>query len=143
MHILKQLLGLHKLQKPAEPPPLVPIPQVDLVRLKQKKSTFFDVEVVGESHYQNNLRRIVGARFANGESHMTLARLVLEDSNPHDNKAVRVEIDGLQVGYLSRELAPKYREHLQQIGRPTAVGECRAKVRGDTRLGVYLDVPTP
>ena len=55
---------------------------------------------------------------------MTTAVLVLDDDNPYDNKAVRVEIDGYLVGHLSRENARQYRKKLKEAvtqgSRPAA-----------------------
>ncbi len=63
------------------------------------------LDVVGESHYQENLRRICGRPTANGENRWKSATLVPEPDNPHDGKAVRVDISGRTVGYLPRESA--------------------------------------
>lgn len=38
------------------------------------------------------------------------AYLIPEDDNPHDPKAVRVEVDGHKVGYLSRTNARRFRK---------------------------------
>lgn len=38
------------------------------------------------------------------------AQLVLDDDNPYDPKAVRIDIRGETVGHLSRELARDYRD---------------------------------
>ncbi len=76
---------------------------------------------------------------------------MLEDDNPIDDQAVRVEIKGLRIGYLSREHARTYRSWFGLAG---AGGQrrarCSALVRGgwdrgagDTGdYGVSLDLPT-
>jgi hypothetical protein len=58
-----------------------------------------DLEVVGESHRQANLWRVVGGRHR-PEVHVRVdvyAMLLAEDGNPHDPNAVSVWIDGLMV----------------------------------------------
>lgn len=86
-----------------------------------------DLEVVGESHYQENLWQIAGGRH-NPEARVRCeiyALLVPEDDNPHDANAVAVWIQGLKVGYLSREDAQRYRPGLQDLqsryGTPIAM----------------------
>jgi hypothetical protein len=70
----------------------------------------FDAEVVGESHYQSNLSKLTGGRTPDGVEKVMTATLVLEDSNPYDRYAVRVDIDGLTVGYLPKEAARAWRQ---------------------------------
>ncbi len=90
----------------------------------------FAVEVVGESNYQQALETICGGRSRDGaEEHIT-ATLVLEDSNPHDKNAVRVDIAGNTVGYLSRPDARSYRQRLKQNGDDSSKQTCRALIRG-------------
>jgi hypothetical protein len=108
-----------------------------------------DLEAVGEASYQDNLWRVVGGHGASNdrvrvEVH---AVLVAETDNPYDANAVSVWIQGLRVGYLSREDARRYRPGLlaleRQHGKPIALagaivgGGMRAD--GPGRLGVFLD----
>ena len=75
---------------------------------------------------------------------------MLEDSNPYDSKAVRVDIEQQTVGHLSRNVARGYRKRLKQAGHPQLVSICDAVIRGgwdrgpDDRghFGVWLDLPT-
>lgn len=102
----------------------------------------FDLEVKGESHYQTEIR---AALKANQHERFTEAVLIPEDNNRYDRNAVRIEIHGQMVGYLSREAAPIYREQLRLAGKPGIVTTCRAKIVGGTAdkpsFGVLLDVP--
>lgn len=66
----------------------------------------YEVEVVGESHYQPALEHLCGGRSRDSAEKYCKAVLVLEDSNRHDPQAVRVDIDGRTVGYLPRHTAP-------------------------------------
>ena len=98
-----------------------------------------DVSVVGESYYQDNLKPIAG----DVKRKMCVARLVCEKNNPHDKNAVKVEIDGAQVGHLPRGLAPVHRRRLQESHQAGAIVECEARVvtGKDGAIGVYLDLP--
>lgn len=89
-------------------------------------------EVVGESKYQETLDRIAGGKTRDGHELAVDARLVLEDENPYDNKAVMVCIDGETVGYLSRAAARR----LRAAAPPnTTVFACRAKIVGGWKRG--------
>lgn len=72
----------------------------------------FGHDIVGESHYQNALDEICGGKTEVGHHKEMLAYLVTEDDNPHDSKAVRVQIEGRIVGYLSRADAREMRRQL-------------------------------
>jgi hypothetical protein len=76
----------------------------------------FALPIVGESHYQDALEQICGPRTDEGEDRRVEAQLVLEDQNPHDSMAVRVDINGITVGYLSRDHARTYRRGLSKAG---------------------------
>jgi hypothetical protein len=66
------------------------------------------LEVVGESHYQDALWRIVGGRRADPVRYETHAVLMPEPDNQYDANAVKVLVEGELVGYLSREDAAVY-----------------------------------
>lgn len=70
----------------------------------------FEFEIVGESKYQKQLNKICGGRTEDGHWLEKNAYLVLEDENPHDKKAVRVDIDGHTVGYFDRRTARGFRK---------------------------------
>jgi len=109
----------------------------------------FAVEVVGTSHHQESLEAICGGRSKDGVRFKTTAVLVLEDENPHDKKAVRVEIDGYAVGHLSRENAREYRKQLKKAGHPKITASCAALIVGGWdrgggdrgHFGARLDLP--
>jgi hypothetical protein len=109
----------------------------------------YEVEVVGESKYQQALEKICGGRSEDGAEMYVDAMLVLEDSNRYDNKAVRIDIQGLTVGYLPRESAREYRKQLKEAGHPQLTGVCGAVIRGGWdrgdgdkgHFGVWLDLP--
>lgn len=109
----------------------------------------FACDVVGESHYQDNLLRIAGGRTEDSAELKKTATLILDDGNPHDSNAVKVFIDGLAVGHLPRQLARTWRGSLRKQGLPVGNYTCDAMVvggwsrgRGNTgHFGVRLDVP--
>lgn len=106
----------------------------------------FALEIVGESHYQEALEAICGGRTEEGWFKEVEATLIYEDSNPHDDHAVRVDIQGRTVGYLKREHARQVREQIRSDCPPLT---CRAMIVGgwdrgeDDRgfFGVKLDIP--
>lgn len=72
----------------------------------------YDIEVVGESYYQDALWHAVGGRTSEYLRVTTEAVLVPEPDNPHDQNAISVWISGMRVGYFSREDAAEYRAGL-------------------------------
>ena len=107
------------------------------------------IQVVGESSYQDALERICGGRTEDGANEFVDAFLILEDTNPNDRNAVRVDIGGMTVGYLTPHFAIQYRHRLVEAGYPRLVGSCRAHIRGGWQrgdqdrghFGVWLDLP--
>lgn len=110
----------------------------------------FSIQIVGESHYQDAIEAICGGRTEDGVNMIMNAVLIHEDDNPHDNKAVRVDIEGMTVGYLDRNNAREYRQKLKKAGYPGMNAKCSALIVGgwdrgeDDRgfFGVKLDLPT-
>jgi hypothetical protein len=117
-------------------------------RVVLKGPDAFALPIVGESHYQDALQQICGPRTEEGTEQRVEARLVLENENPHDSMAVRVDINGMTVGYLSRDNARTYRRQLSKAGYGTDDAYCQAVIRGgwdrgegDSGFyGVYLDL---
>jgi predicted Zn-ribbon and HTH transcriptional regulator len=107
-----------------------------------------DLDVVGESHYQDSLWRLVGGRRRPEERvHVDVyAVLTAETDNPYDANAVSVWVQGLKIGHLSRGDAKRYRPGLQALehrhGKPIALrgvivgGGMRED--GPGMLGVFL-----
>jgi len=101
----------------------------------------FNVIVVGVSFYQAALGKITGMK----REMLAQAQIVPEQNNVHDSDAVRIEIEGKKVGYLSRENAFKWRGKMTSEGFSYAV-TCPAKIRWDRvyteegSYGVWLDI---
>src|SRR5258706_16455711 len=127
-------------------PPQKTLPEGDRVVLEGPDT--FDLAIVGESHYQDALERICSPRTDESQDRLVEAHLVQENNNPYDSKAVRVDVNDLTVGYLSRAHARQYREQLRQLGYASANAFCRARIRGGWDrgergigyYGVFLDV---
>lgn len=109
----------------------------------------YDVDVVGESRYQDALEKICGGRTEHAQRLEVEAFLVPEDDNPYDSKAVRVYIQDQTVGYLDREFARSFREKMKEIGLTGVAAKCGAIIvggwdrgEGDRgHFGVKLDLP--
>lgn len=103
----------------------------------------FAVDVVGVSQYQ----RVLEA--AADEGAIVSATLILEDSNPYDDQAVAVHLNGERIGYLSRANARFYRADLAAAGAERANVRCKAKIVGGfetqsgdrAHFGLKLDLP--
>jgi predicted Zn-ribbon and HTH transcriptional regulator len=105
------------------------------------------LEVVGESHYQDDLWCLAGGFSVDRIRCAVAAVLVPEPDNPHDSNAVKVLIEGRLVGYLSREDAVVYLPGLQRLmtlhlspialtGQIVGGGQRQGRLG---MLGVFLD----
>jgi hypothetical protein len=74
----------------------------------------WDLDVVGESFHHRELVTLVKA-LADGDMPHVAAELVREPTNPHDRRAVKVVIHGLDVGHLAREDAADYQPILKKM----------------------------
>ena len=108
----------------------------------------YHFEVVGESHYQAELERIVGGRTEDSASYQCVAILKPEPDNPYDPQAVCVTVNGRTVAYLSRDWAVKFNAALTSNGFAQAA--CSALIvggweRGGDRghFGIKLDIALP
>jgi hypothetical protein len=105
------------------------------------------LNVVGESHYQEALWRVVGGRRTGGVRCEARAILVAENDNSVDHNAVSVWIYGMLSGYVAREDAARLRPGLLElqarVGKPVALeGELVGRDLGTrqvTNIGVFLD----
>lgn len=70
--------------------------------LTSERSIIYLVDIVGEQSYQANLRKIAGPKQEKSKYVKVMARVVSEPFNAYDKNAVKIEINGLTVGYLSR-----------------------------------------
>lgn len=101
------------------------------------------VNVVGESNYQPAIREACDWEPGTDTHFECFAELVPEPTNRYDPNAVRVDIDGACVGYLSREdaveLGPAISEALSEHGSGLVRAVIAGRAAGETdNLGVFL-----
>ena len=70
-------------------------------------NTSYAYNIVGEQSYQNNLKKIAGPKGEESKFFECYAKVSSEPFNQYDKNAVKVEINGLLVGYLSKSEAAK------------------------------------
>lgn len=105
-----------------------------------------DLEVVGESFYQDALWRIVGGRRTERVRIEIQAVLLAETNNAYDPNAISIWVNGLKVGHLSRDDAAAYRpglltlngRHGMPIGLAGVVVGGGIRDDGPGMLGVWL-----
>lgn len=108
----------------------------------------YEFDVVGESFSQAELQALAGEHGADAANLYTTAYLVPENDNPHDAKAVRVDIGGYRVGHLSSDDAQSFRRRLKAKGLGISTTSCGALIMGGyinqqgekMHYGVRLDI---
>ncbi len=90
----------------------------------------FDFEVVGESNYQPALRSAAGDHGDKPPSGQYIAKLVPENDNQFDKLAVRIDINNLTVGYMSKEDARSFRRRLSAKKLGGKITTCDAAITG-------------
>lgn len=112
MGFLKRILGARDAGELAQSPQ-----QTTLIMLNEKDWPQ-DVEVAGETYYQDSIKALFHA--IGDDSGGVLNRTAVlhpEPNNPHDRNAVAVVIDGFQVGHIPAELAPQIQPLLVRAAR--------------------------
>ena len=102
-----------------------------------KSSGRFNQEIVGESHYQRQLKKLCGGYSKDGSRVEADALLVPEDKNRHDKNAVRIEVAGKIVGYLSRQDAKYFRRKVKKTEAAEKNVTCKALIVGGKKLGLF------
>lgn len=105
----------------------------------------YESEVVGTARFRPALEKICDD--TQRDAKIVEAVLVWDDGG-RARKAVRVDVQGLTVGYLPAELAEAYHQRLAESGYPDARSICNAKISvrlhsvgGDPDYAVRLDLP--
>lgn len=114
-----------------------------------KRGGYFYTKVSGVSFYQDALKNIYESNIYANDSMIFDAELILENNNPYDAFAVRVEIGDKTVGHLSKTNALIYRENLQKSKLTKYRIKCPARVfkynpnSGDSEIcfSLALDLP--
>ena len=73
-----------------------------------------EVEIKGESFYQDALIALFGPYTAKGSRSECTAALVREPTNRHDKNALRCEISGHLVGYVNKDDAQTITEYMKK-----------------------------
>ncbi len=98
----------------------------------------FQFDISDESRYQASLSKIIKQQKNNRNKAGELALnafIIPEDSNPSDDKAVRVDIDKLTVGYFSKKDARSFRRRLAAKKLRNQVTQCMARIIESRTLG--------
>jgi HIRAN domain len=142
-HARRQDVEYHQL------PPATPDEQHAWLRDYVVLPGHHDLDVVGESHYQEDLWRAANGQIGSAERVRAdvTAVLAAEDDNPYDDNAVSVWVHGRKVGYLPADIARRYRPGLLNAqaaaGKSVAlpgviVGGGLDDAGGQRMLGIFL-----
>lgn len=133
MKWLLRLLGIARPEYAEVPQPTAVRPR-ELARIAWRAGSF-PTDAVGESFYQQALETIAGGYNRSGHEKECDAIIALEPTNQFDPNAVRIEIVGRVVGYLSRDQAQRVGGAMKELGLVAAT--CRAQIRGGWRTNQY------
>jgi hypothetical protein len=111
---------------------------------KAPDGVVYNYEVVGESYQRDHLTALIRAHnaFESGEIYST-AVLELEPTNPFDENAVKVVVEGTQVGYIPKFDSPAVTEMVKKNGKSSY--EVPVRIGWDTNspsplIGVKLSL---
>lgn len=118
------------------------VPVVNASNVEAPDGVDYNYDVVGESFQRDHLTALIRAHsaFESGEIYST-AVLELEPSNPFDPNAVKVVVEGTQVGYIPKFDSPAVTEMVKKSGKSSY--EVPARIGWDTNspsplIGVKL-----
>jgi hypothetical protein len=107
----------------------------------------YDFEIVGETYYQSAIKKLAEQNDEPVYEKEYKALLVPDDGNKNDDKAVRVDIEGMTVGHLSGEDALSFRRRLGAKKLAGQITSCKAIICGGgvrngekCKYGVYLNI---
>jgi hypothetical protein len=107
----------------------------------------YDFDIVGESHYQPQLERIVGGKTEDGSEFHVDAKLVCEPDNAYDKNAVAVKIKRSVVGYIPKDDIAKVRAMMNAQRGQKSQASVKAVIvggwlrdDGEGHFGVKLDI---
>lgn len=81
----------------------------------------YNYDIVGEQSYQKNLAKIAGRKEEESKFHECHAKVSSEPFNKFDKNAVKVEINGLLVGYVNKVDASKLAGKVINITVPAVI----------------------
>ncbi len=88
----------------------------------------FRYDIVGESHHQDNIARIVGGKTEEGWHFACRAVLLPDTLNEYDRNTVVVAVNGVEAGYIRAVDCREFERALFAIGADAA--ECEARIVG-------------
>lgn len=98
-----------------------------------------EVQVAGESNYQDALETVCGGRSKDGADCDCVVFLVPEPSNPYDPNAVAVQAqlgdEFKTLGYLPRPAAVAYQPVAQKLFSKSLIGAVNGRIRGGWERG--------
>lgn len=110
----------------------------------------FNIEVAGCSMYHHNFTKVCIPADTDSIDMVVQAHLALDDTNPIDDSAVAVSVNGHLIGYIPCQTALEFRKAIE-VGDLTEykVFECRARIRREGRgtsdcqhaYAAWLDLP--
>ena len=94
------------------------VPAVTATYAELPDGVDYNYDVVGESFQRDHLTALIRAHnaFESGEIYST-AVLELEPTNPFDSNAVKVVVEGTQVGYIPKFDSPAVTEMVKKSGK--------------------------
>jgi hypothetical protein len=112
------------------------VPVAKATNTKAPDGVDYNYDVVGESFQRDHLTALIRAHnaFESGEIYST-AVLELEPTNPFDENAVKVVVEGTQVGYIPKFDSPAVTQMVKKSGK--SVYEV------PVRIGFDTDSPQP
>jgi hypothetical protein len=118
------------------------VPVVSATNTQAPDGVDYNYDVVGESFQRDHLTALIRAHnaFESGEIYST-AVLELEPTNPFDSNAVKVVVEGTQVGYIPKFDSPAVTKMVKKSGK--SVYEVPVHIGWDTNspsplIGVRL-----
>ena len=120
------------------------VPVVNTSNTEAPDGVDYNYDVVGESYQRDHLTSLISAHkaFDSGEI-LSTAVLELEPTNPFDSNAVKVVVEGTQVGYIPKFDSPAVTEMIKKSGK--SVYEVPVRIGWDTNspsplIGVRLQL---
>lgn len=93
----------------------------------------FQFDIVGESDYQSSISELIKPHKNKTKIPALDAYIIPEDTNPDDDKAIRIDIGKYTVGYLSKKDARSFRRRLAAKKLRNQVTKCKAIINGASR----------
>ncbi len=112
------------------------VPVVSTAIIEAPDGVDYNYDVVGESFQRDHLTALIRTHnaFENGEIYST-AVLELEPTNPFDPNAVKVVVEGTQVGYISKFDSSAVTEMVKRSGK--------SRYEVPVRIGWDTNSPSP